>query len=345
MNMKNYVIARNDDIYEAFPDVAMTDSGELICVFLQCEHHVIRKKVSLCITKSSDHGRTWTPKRIFAQNPDNGQEFNCPRISKLKDGTMVIVCDTMAALDVTAGNALYVWKSQDNGNTWSTPLKLQFDGIVPDKYRELSNGRHIVALHRKGKEGKLEQYLYYSDDKGNTWSEPVLVAADERYNLCEACILEVKEGTLVAFLRENSGKGYSCKKAISQDYGLTWEGVYDSRIDCCHRPVVDFLDHDRLLMTYRFAQGGKWGYMMQNLFGAVFDLGTALAKERIEQNVRIFPISYDRSPVSDTGYSGWVELPDHEIYVVNYLVDDAPKAYIKGFAFDKKDIFYGTNRE
>ena len=63
--------------------------------------------------------------------------------------------------------------------------------------------------------------------------------------------------TLAAFMRENSGLGYSCKKAISYDFGTTWEGVYDTNIDCCHRPVVDFYDNDKILMTYRYMQGGE----------------------------------------------------------------------------------------
>lgn len=130
------------------------------------------------------------------------------------------------------------------------------------------------------------------------------------------------------------------RNPISHDYGTTWEGVYDTNIDCCHRPVVDFYDDGKLLMTYRYMQGGKggFGHWMQNLFGAFFDVETALAVERTEQSVRIFPISFDRSPESDTGYSGWTRLDDGKFYVVNYMLDDAPKAQIKGFSFDMNDV-------
>ena len=45
------------------------------------------------------------------------------------------------------------------------------------------------------------------------------------------------------------------------------------------------------------------------------------------------PLDYDRSHFADTGYTGWVAFPDGEIYMVNYIVDDAPKAQIRGYSF------------
>ncbi|HPT86166.1 MAG TPA: exo-alpha-sialidase, partial [Bacillota bacterium] len=68
----------------------------------------------------------------------------------------------------------------------------------------------------------------------------------------------------------------------------------------------------------------------------------ALATERHEQSARIFPIDYDRSTVSDLGYTGWVQFDDGEVYVVNYLVDDAPKAYIRASAFYPEEFTINT---
>ena len=53
---------------------------------------------------------------------------------------------------------------------------------------------------------------------------------------------------------------------------------------------------------------------------------------------RIMPVDYDRSPDSDLGYSGWVQFPDGEIYIVNYIMDDAPKAQIRGYSLRPEDI-------
>ena len=79
----------------------------------------------------------------------------------------------------------------------------------------------------------------------------------------------------------------------------------------------------------------------QNFFAAVFDTATALASERKEMAVRIMPVDYDRSPNSDLGYSGWVQFPDGEIYIVNYIVDDAPVAQIRGYSLDPGDFVLG----
>ena len=62
------------------------------------------------------------------------------------------------------------------------------------------------------------------------------------------------------------------------------------------------------------------------------------ATERGEQWVRIFPIDYDRNAKADLGYTGWVQFPDGEIYIVNYIVDDAPKAQIRGYSLRTDEI-------
>ena len=82
-------------------------------------------------------------------------------------------------------------------------------GIVPDKVTQLKSGRIIVAAHFINNDTKkLEQYMWYSDDGMNTWSERITVASDPRYNLCEASMVECGDGTLVCFMRENSFMGY-----------------------------------------------------------------------------------------------------------------------------------------
>ena len=50
------------------------------------------------------------------------------------------------------------------------------------------------------------------------------------------------------------------------------------------------------------------------------------------------PLDYDRSPESDTGYSGWVHFDNGEIYIVNYIVDDAPNDQIRGYSLRLEDF-------
>ena len=95
------------------------------------------------------------------------------------------------------------------------------------------------------------------------------------------------------------------------------------------------------MITYRFLQGGQygWGNVTQNFFAAVIDPDSVLAEQRCYSHARIMPIDYDRSPYADLGYSGWVQFPDGEIYIVQYIVDDAwDKGQIRGYALQPGDF-------
>ncbi len=87
-------------------------------------------------------------------------------------------------------------------------------------------------------------------------------------------------------------------------------------------------------------QGGKgWlGSWTQNVFAAFMSDKDVVEFSRRNQSSRIMPLDYDRSPVSDLGYTGFTLLDDGRIYVVNYIVDDAPKAQIRGYRFSLKDV-------
>ena len=214
----------------------------------------------------------------------------------------------------------------------------------PDRLIELKSGRWFLAAHTPAEDtGKLTEYGIYSDDCGKTWSETVTVAKDERYNLCEASIVETSDGTLISFMRENSAKGIDCLKTFSQDGGETWSEVYKIPIPGCHRPTAGYLSDGRMMITYRFLQGGKGGFgtWTHNFMSAFFTEETALGTDRRKQSVRIMPLDYDRSTKSDLGYSGWVQFDDGEIYVVQYIVDDAPSAHIRGYSFTMSDVILG----
>ena len=65
-------------------------------------------------------------------------------------------------------------------------------------------------------------------------------------------ILEYEEGKLVAYLRENSVKGYPILKVLSADGGETWSEIYNTSMDSGHRPVSGLLADGRVMVTYRY---------------------------------------------------------------------------------------------
>lgn len=341
MDIQKFSISRDDSIYEAWPDVTLTQSGILICIFTECKHHGDRSFSRLVYKKSTDRGRTWESKIALTEaNEAELPYWNNARISRLKDNRLVIVADKIYGRDESNG-INYLWFGDPEGRHWEGPIETPVTGIVPDKLCELPSGRWLMSAHdRSPAHGYLEQKLWYSDDQGQCWNGPVIVASQEGLNLCEVSILPLPDGTLTAFMRENSGQGWDCFKAISYDSGESWQGPYRVPIPGCHRPVSGLLQSGLIMITYRFMQGGQgWlGKWTQNFFAAVTDVESVKEVERNKQWTRLMPIDYDRSPVSDLGYSGWVQFDDGEIYVVNYIVDDSPNAQIRGYSL-REDLF------
>ena len=334
MPIQKFTVSRDDTIYESWPDVVLTEGGKLICVFTECAHHLDRSKSRLCTVESTDRGRTWSEKRYLTGQGTKTHYFNCARISKAGGG-LAIVCDFVSGEKGPEHDAVtYVWRADAEGTSWGEPAVYPFNGIVPDKLLELSNGRLLISNHRRSEvTGKLEQHLHYSDDGGAVWSDEITVAADPSLNLCEASIIECGGGMLVAFLRENSILGYDVKKVISHDFGSTWGPVCGTPLDSGHRPTAGFLRDGRVMITYRYIPRGT-----QNFFAAFLRADQLEKENRRDQAVRIMPLDYDRNPSPDLGYSGWAQFPDGEIYVVNYIKDDADLAYIRGYSFRPEDV-------
>jgi len=343
MNIAKFCISNDPELYEAWPDVTLTRSGKLVCVFTECTHHRDRSYSRIMLTESTDEGRTWSPKRPLTEGTAGlSYYYNCARISTLQDGRLAVIVDRIPSTgekeNINAVNVLYF--STDEGGSWSDAVITPLRGIVPDKLLELENGRWIISAQYTVK-GHLTQFCRYSDDRGRSWSQEILMGFDKRYQLCEVSILPCGNNTLVAFMRENSGLGYDCIKTISYDNGESWSPLIDFPLPGCHRPVTGKLRDGRIFITYRFMQGGKgWlGAWTQNFFAALTDEESVLSVRRSDASTRIIPIDYDRSPHSDLGYSGWVQLDDDSVYIVNYIVDDAiDKGQIRGYRLNVNDF-------
>ena len=342
MTIRKWTISRDPALYEAWPDAALTDDGRLLCVFSECTHHGNRDYTRVMLAESSDRGRTWSPKRPLTEGTRGlPYYYNCARLAKLPDGRLVVTLDRVPAagelLDDRAVVLLFF--SEDHGRSWSAPVETPLRGIVPDKLMVADRGRWIVAAHRKMGD-TLTEILRYSDDEGRSWSDDVTVAHDPHLHLCEGSLLNLGGGDLVMFLRENSGLGLPCKKVVSHDNGEHWSRVFDFPIPGCHRPTAGLLRDGRVLVTCRMHHGGAgWlGWWTQNLLAALTDRESCLLEADRGAKTRIMPVDYDRSPQADTGYSGWIQFPEGGLYIVNYIVDDAAKAQIRGYSLELSDF-------
>ncbi len=321
MIVEKFPIVRDPEWYEAWPDLTQAADGRLICVFSECLHHDDRSYTRIMMTSSFDGGRSWSPRTPLTESTAGKDYFyNCARISRLRSGMLAITVDQipLATWETDLDKAeVLIFYSYDNGETWSKPSATPLHGIVPERLTELPSGRLLLAAHRTYGD-KLTVFLRHSDDGGMHWSDERILAADPELNLCEASLLPLGGGEVVAFLRENSLRGLDCFKCISRDNGETWSRPEAFPLSCCHRPTAGFLRDGRIFFTYRFCPGTD----TQSFFGALADRESVLAEHREDVKIRVIPIDYDRAKRQDTGYSGWAELEDGKVCIVNYIVDD-----------------------
>jgi sialidase-1 len=345
MPISKMTISNTADVYECFPDVALTPTGRLVVVYRESDSHGADAFSHLVFRTSDDLGRTWSPRRYLVRSDKSAgvlAKWNCPRISFLRDGRLALVCDYYPQPPgETYGPQpplSHLWFSSDDAETWDGPIATPVDGIVPDRLVELSDGAWLLAAHRGfAPTWRLLQRVWRSDDRGATWTGPFTVADADGLNLCEASILELPDGALVAYMRENSGQGWPIFKSLSADGGRTWSGPYPTLMDAGHRPTAGLLPSGNVLVTYRYIPG--WSVRNLNTFACREPAASAAEPDRARQTASILPLDHDRSPASDTGYTGWVVLPDGEtIFVVNYILDDSPTAQIRGYYLTERDF-------
>lgn len=326
-----YCISKDENYYRAFPDLLLDKN--LICVFAEMNEEI--KEYNLCITTSSDKGKTWTERKIIKEKIDNNGRWDAPRINKIEND-IIITSSWYLNDDKDKKNSyIYMFYLDENLNI-KKEIKTTMTGIVPDKILVLED-KWIQITQERNK--KLDTIIYYSYDKGKTWTNKKILKSDERYNLCETSTIKIDD-KIVALMRENSDQGIDALKTISYDNGNTWSEIYNMPIPACHRPVITKLKEGYYLITYRFNQGkfiGR-GIHGQNIMGCLITKEGMLEPNRDKIQSRIFPIDYDRNKNSNCGYTGVVQFEDGMIYVVSHIVDDNKVGQIRGYSFYLKDL-------
>ena len=339
-------VARDDEVYECFPDMTRLPSGDLMVIYRESEAHEGYEYCNLIVRRSADEGLTWGERQVIVEGPRGEQadpyvKYNCPKISTLTDGRVAAVCDENVfemPREQQGRREFLIWWSDDDGASWSQPQRTGIHLGLPDKVYELSDATLLLGGQvRSERSGKLTWRSCRSQDAGRTWSAPITIADDGRFEHCEGSVVELPGGELVCYMRENSHQGYPGYKCLSRDRGLTWEGPYRTLMAGCERPIAGMLDNGKVLVTYRSnmrgAAGGK-----QNQFAYLESVESALEPDRARQEGRIIMLDHDTNPRPDTGYSGWAQLRDGRVLCAYYIKRDAPMAFIRGRFFSEADF-------
>jgi len=345
---RRVVIAQSEGLYLSFPDVVQAKSGRLVLVYREADAHVARHS-RLVLADSHDQGRTWVNRR-YLDAPmtlaEDGAVWNCPRIVQQRDGGLTILCDLS---QVTPGSTepvpesqrrfrTFLWRSFDDGRTWSTRRPTRIQGLVPDRLLELSGDTWMVGSHYHSLRhfGTLTQVVTFTHDAGETWTATSIVAEVPGMQFCEGSIVRCPGGHLVCYLRENSMRGLPTHKCLSFDGGLHW-----SSPEPCgfvgHRPVAGLLRSGKMLVTYRDVRLHELD--SGDNIGVQPATAAWLGDPGDESTGRCLTIEADSSGVlGDYGYTGWVELPDGRVFCAYHTRGDAPRSYIAGTWFREADF-------
>ena len=392
-------ISRSDHIYEAFPDIARTRGGALVLVYRECMGHAPFPFSRIAVRRSLDGGNQWSDRTILLETVASAEQvdkarswlapdalagyeeslnriheawqrdasINCPRIITLADGSLMLVADIRIAVGRDARWVNKMWRSTDEGLTWSLPVDMPLDreGVVP-QITQLRDGRILLGLAVQ-EQGKDLQGVTFSSDNGKTWSRIQLLPRSEGLlEADETGFVELDDGTLVGFGRnralEKQRRPSTGVKVISTDGGRTWEGPFETwLLGLEGRPKVGLLASGEVCVTYRLGSPNEMLAMhvmtqatakMKSTADLVprqplpEDIPAQAARQKGEDRPwyltsyyagRTLVLDLDRSVHRDEGYSGWVQLPSGDIFVVDYITDDAPLAQIRGYLVRRSD--------
>jgi hypothetical protein len=239
---RHVVIDRRPGHYLCFPDVCRTADGRLLTAYNEYDQHVGARR-RLLLRESADQGRTWSAPRMLRADASH-----CPRFSQLSSDQLVLSDDS--------GPVLH-W-SADQGRHWAAaPIAGVTHGLL-DRILELDTDSLAMAghMHRgafphpKTRQPTTEQMLYRSADRGRTWRQHAVIAHDPCLVLCEASLVRLPEGRLLALMRENSFVYEPMYACVSEDGGDTWSEPQPTRL-IGHRPTLGLTSGGRLLCTYR----------------------------------------------------------------------------------------------
>ncbi|MGQ9553472.1 MAG: sialidase family protein [Anaerolineae bacterium] len=346
--LQHVTIVRDDSLYQSFPDVALATDGHLVLVYREADAHVATES-RLALLDSHDCGQTWVGKRYLDVPMSlrrNGAVWNCPRIVRQRDGGLTILCDLavsppgtiMPVPEERQRFRTYIWRSFDQGRTWSARRSTCIQGYVPDRLFELTDDTWLVASHYHSLRhfDTLTQIVNITYDAGENWTNTSLVAEVAGLRFCEGSLARCANGFLVCYLRENSMRNIPTHKSFSSDGGLHWSLPEPCRF-IGHRPVAGLLGTGRMLVTYRDVR--LLDPSAELPVGANTATMAWLGDPYDEASGHVLTLEVDEAGVfGDYGYSGWVQLSDGRVFCAYHHRGDAPKSYLRGVWFHEEDV-------
>ena len=176
-------------------------------------------------TRSADGGATWDEPTPLLAEP-GWDWFGAQRLLQLDDGTLLML----------AGKArwnsdrfhTYAIRSSDGGRTWHPPgPEIRVFAAFSEPYgrgvvRGLPDGRLLLGFQGTDTPGEPNlAAIAFSRDRGDSWSERVVLSHDATLELREPDTLPLADGRLLTVLRSDAAP-YASYQSYSEDGGRSW---------------------------------------------------------------------------------------------------------------------------
>jgi len=182
--------------------------------------------IDLVIKKSLDAGRTWSEVEVLLEG--EGETAGNPCLIFDSEGP------TIWLAFCRNNRQVFVMKSTDSGDSWSTPVDITdqvlppgwtYIGTGPGHGIRMKNGR-LIAPCWVGDDARMHgevqaSFVFYSDDAGESWQHGSVLDKD----LCDECeVVELVSGSLYMNARSRHRKKQRAF-STSNDGGETWATV------------------------------------------------------------------------------------------------------------------------
>lgn len=228
------------------PAIVVSQAGTILALCEGRKHSSSDSgDIDLLLRRSFDNGRTWQPKQVIWDNGEDTIGNPCPVVDQSTGTIWLPFCRN--------NDRVYVTRSIDDGNSWSSPVDITSDLKLPswDWYAtgpghgiQLSNGRLLIPCdHRLANESSIDRgfrsHVFYSDDHGSTWQLGGIVAK-EFTDECEA--VQTVDGAVYLNIRRERSQPQRMY-AWSDNEGEAWsEAQWDETLigTACQASVVRF---------------------------------------------------------------------------------------------------------
>lgn len=255
---------------------------------------------------SKDQGRTWSGRTVIQENIGKMNVME-PDLLRLKSGKVAFLfCRKNSEADCLPMSRI----SNDGGKTFSEPKPIKIDpypsytGMNHDRLIQLRGGRLLVPFWYTV-DYRIDKHIlaraYYSDDDGATWqqSKTLIDIADSKAGAQEPGVVELKDGSVMMWIRTDKGKIYRCD---SKDKGETWSTPAPMALDSPLSPQS----------IKRIPNTGDLLLIWNNSPNKRFPLTAAISKDdgATWQNIR----NLDEDPAHTYAYTSIEFLKDRALF-------------------------------